>query len=86
MNRIGKVLIDFNQIEDALALGDTTIVSSILKACGAAIDQGAIVLLRREHSDIPPQELAVFKTREELDNWKSKLNDIQRILKGGVID
>lgn len=81
MFKVGRVLIDFTQISDALALGDTGIVSSIVNACGDAIDQGAVVQLRREFEDLPPQVLAEFKSREELDNWKDKLNEVQKILK-----
>ena len=81
MYKVGKVLIDLTQIFDALELGDTGVVRTILNACGDAIDQGAVVQLRREFEDLPPQVLAEFKSREELDNWKDKLNEVQKILK-----
>ena len=74
------IISEIENISDPLTLNQTGVVSGIFRAAEEAVAAGRQVILRREFTNAPPQVIQVFKTVEEIHQWRSNLNEGQKLL------
>lgn len=67
-------------ISDPLTLNQTGVVSGILRIAEETVAAGKQVTLQYEFTNAPPQVIHVFKTIEEIHQWRSRLNEAQKLL------
>ncbi|GEM_PF-3040161 len=83
---ITELRICFEEISDALALGENSIVENIFKTAKEIVKQGGSIIIEQRYENAQSDILAKYSTEIEVDNWKNKLNDIQVLLKRHKID
>lgn len=79
--KIVDLRISITDISDALSLSQNDIVAEIFRQAKAIVRQGGTITIEQRYQNAPPDIIAVYKTQQEVEDWKSKLNDVQSILK-----
>ncbi len=76
-----NVKISVTDVSDALALGQNEVVSDILSRSKAVVKNGGMVTLEYRYINAPSDIVVVYRTEQEIDQWKSRINEAQAILK-----
>jgi hypothetical protein len=78
--KIVELKICITDIGDALTLGKNSIVSSIIDQAKDLVRDGGMVTIERRYESAPPDHLVSYKTVQEIEAWKDKLNELQDVL------
>ena len=78
--KVAELKICITDVCDALTLGQNPIVSSIISCAKVLVANGGIVTIERRYENANDEPLVSYKTVEEIDDWKDKLNEVQEIL------
>lgn len=76
-----NLTINITEVSDALVLQQNPLISAIFTHALELIENGGRIILQREYENAPSDILYVFRTSEEIMQWKNRLNDAQTILK-----
>ncbi|MEQ8153025.1 MAG: hypothetical protein ABRQ32_08990 [Smithellaceae bacterium] len=77
--KVVELKICITDISDALTLGQNTIVSSIIAHAKDLVANGGIVTIERRYENENPEHLVSYRTVPEIEAWKEKLNEVQKI-------
>ena len=84
--KIVELKICITDITDYLTLGENSIVRSIIAQSRDIVKAGGIVTIERRYENAMPTHIVSYKSEQEVDQWKEKLNDVQVILGREKID
>lgn len=73
------ISIDEN-INDPLLEGDVSIVNQVLSIARQVTESGRKVEVQRQYSNSVPDIIETFTTPEQIDEWRDRLNKVQKIL------
>lgn len=70
---ITNLVINFFDIQDALALENNAIVENIFSIAQDIIRQGGKLTIQIEYTNAPPEIVAVYTNIADVSNWKNDL-------------
>lgn len=74
--------INITDIEDAITLRNGLFVQAVFTHAAEVVNAGGRIIIQREYVNASPDHLATFSTSEDLENWKSRLEEILARLDG----
>jgi hypothetical protein len=72
-------------INDPLAMGQVEIVRQILNLAEQVTNAGRRVIIKRNFVNAPVQIIATLTTTEQIQEWRTKLDEAQEILGKPII-
>ena len=72
--------INVTDVEDAITLKEGELLSAIFDCASEVIDAGGCIVIQRKCENARSDKLYEFSTRDELEKWKSTVDDILNCL------
>jgi len=75
-----SLTISFDIIDDALVMENVHIIAGICEFAEEIVQHGGCVIVQREYTNASPNILVIFKTVDEVRDWRERMNGLQHKL------
>jgi precorrin-6B methylase 2 len=70
------LIINITDVEDAITLKNGRLIEAVFTHASEILNAGGRIIIQREYVNASPDILATFTIQADLEDWKSRIDDI----------